>query len=33
MMGASCMTGTAVAGYGVAGTMGGRPVSQTTTRP
>ena len=33
MMGAACMTGTSVAGYGTAGTMGGRPSSQETTRP
>jgi len=32
MMGASCMTGTTVAGYGTLGTMSGYPVSQTTTR-
>ncbi|MBK9516901.1 MAG: hypothetical protein IPO09_05990 [Anaeromyxobacter sp.] len=32
MMGASCMTGTTEAGYGSIGTMGGRPVSQVTTR-
>jgi hypothetical protein len=32
MMGASCMTGTTEAGYGTVGTMGGRPVSQVTTR-
>ncbi len=32
MMGASCMTGTSVAGYGTAGTMGGYPASQSTTR-
>lgn len=31
MMGAVCMTGTSVAGYGAAGTMGGYPVSQTIT--
>jgi hypothetical protein len=31
-MGASCMTGTAVAGYGTSGTMGGYPLSQLTTR-
>jgi hypothetical protein len=31
MMGAACMTGTAVAGYGAAGTMGGYPVSQLIT--
>ena len=29
MMGAVCMTGTTVAGYGSVGTMGGYPVSQT----
>jgi hypothetical protein len=28
LMGAVCMTGTSVAGYGVSGTMGGYPVSQ-----
>jgi hypothetical protein len=33
MMGASCMTGTTVAGYGTLGTMSGYPVSQVTTRP
>ena len=32
MMGATCMTGTSEAGYGTVGTMGGRPVSQVTTR-
>jgi hypothetical protein len=32
MMGASCMTGTSVASYGTAGTMGGHPVSQTIVR-
>jgi len=32
MMGASCMTGTSVAGYGTVGTMGGYPASQSTTR-
>ena len=32
MMGATCMTGTTVAGYGSVGTMSGYPVSQTTTR-
>ncbi|HTP52881.1 MAG TPA: hypothetical protein VMK42_19485 [Anaeromyxobacteraceae bacterium] len=32
MMGASCMTGTTVPGYGTAGTMSGYPVSQATTR-
>jgi hypothetical protein len=31
MMGATCMTGTTVAGYGETGTMGGYPVSQTIT--
>jgi hypothetical protein len=31
MMGATCMTGTSVAGYGTVGTMGGHPVSQATT--
>ena len=30
-MGAACMTGTSVAGYGAAGTMGGYPVSQSIT--
>jgi len=30
MMGASCMTGTSVAGYGTVGTMGGYPVAQLT---
>lgn len=33
MMGAVCMTGTSVAGYGMVGTMGGYPVSQKITRP
>jgi hypothetical protein len=32
MMGATCMTGTSVAGYGVAGTMSGYPLSQTITK-
>lgn len=32
MMGAVCMTGTSVAGYGAVGTMGGYPVSQVTAR-
>jgi hypothetical protein len=32
MMGASCMTGTSVAGYGAVGTMGGYPLSQTTAK-
>jgi hypothetical protein len=32
MMGASCMTGTTVAGYGTVGTMGGYPLSQVTER-
>jgi len=32
MMGASCMTGTSLAGYGTIGTMGGYPESQTTER-
>jgi hypothetical protein len=32
MMGATCMTGTSVAGYGRVGTMSGNPVSQTITR-
>jgi hypothetical protein len=31
MMGATCMTGTTVAGYGSIGTMGGYPVAQTIT--
>jgi hypothetical protein len=31
MMGATCMTGTSVAGYGLTGTMSGYPVSQTIT--
>jgi hypothetical protein len=31
MMGATCMTGTSVAGYGALGTMSGYPVSQTIT--
>ncbi len=31
MMGAVCMTGTSVAGYGAIGTMSGYPVSQTIT--
>ncbi|CAG1006258.1 hypothetical protein MYXO_03457 [Myxococcaceae bacterium] len=31
MMGATCMTGTTVAGYGYVGTMSGYPVSQTIT--
>ncbi|MDO9237674.1 MAG: PEP-CTERM sorting domain-containing protein [Aquabacterium sp.] len=31
MMGAVCMTGTSLAGYGMAGTMDGFPVSQTIT--
>jgi hypothetical protein len=31
MMGATCMTGTTVAGYGTLGTMGGFPLSQTIT--
>ena len=31
MMGAACMTGTTVAGYGAIGTMGGYPVLQTIT--
>ncbi|NTV69081.1 MAG: PEP-CTERM sorting domain-containing protein [Azonexaceae bacterium] len=29
MMGATCMTGTSIAGYGTLGTMGGFPLSQT----
>ena len=32
MMGATCMTGTTVAGYGTIGTMSGYPVSQKITR-
>ncbi len=32
MMGAVCMTGTTVAGYGAVGTMSGYPVSQTITK-
>jgi hypothetical protein len=32
MMGASCMTGTTVAGYGAIGTMDGYPISQTITK-
>jgi hypothetical protein len=32
MMGATCMTGTTVAGYGTVGTMNGYPVSQTVTK-
>lgn len=32
MMGAACMTGTTVAGYGTIGSMNGYPVSQTITR-
>jgi len=32
MMGATCMTGTSLAGYGTVGTMGGYPASQSTTR-
>ena len=32
MMGATCMTGTSLAGYGTTGTMGGYPVSQVVTR-
>ncbi len=32
MMGAVCMTGTSVAGYGAAGTMSGYPVSQVISR-
>lgn len=32
MMGAVCMTGTTVAGYGAIGTMSGYPVSQTMTK-
>lgn len=31
MMGAACMTGTSIAGYGAVGTMSGYPVSQTIT--
>ena len=30
-MGAACMTGTSVAGYGAVGTMNGVPFSQTIT--
>lgn len=30
MMGATCMTGTSLAGYGILGTMGGAPISQVT---
>jgi len=32
MMGATCMTGTTVAGYGSVGTMSGQPLSQVVTR-
>jgi hypothetical protein len=32
MMGATCMTGTSVAGYGTVGTMGGYPVSLAITK-
>jgi hypothetical protein len=32
MMGGTCMTGTSEAGYGIAGSMGGHPVSQVTAR-
>jgi hypothetical protein len=32
MMGATCMTGTTIAGYGFVGTMSGYPVSQTITK-
>lgn len=32
MMGAACMTGTSIAGYGAVGTMGGFPSSQIITR-
>jgi len=32
MMGATCMTGTTVAGYGTVGTMSGYPVSQAITK-
>jgi len=32
MMGATCMTGTSVAGYGMVGTMGGYPMSQATMK-
>jgi hypothetical protein len=32
MMGAACMTGTSPAGYGVAGTMSGYPVSEAITK-
>jgi len=31
MMGATCMTGTSIAGYGMIGTMSGYPLSQTIT--
>jgi hypothetical protein len=32
MMGQACMTGTAVAGYGTAGTMDGYPISEVVTK-
>jgi hypothetical protein len=32
MMGATCMTGTSLAGYGTVGTMSGYPLSQTITK-
>jgi hypothetical protein len=32
MMGATCMTGTTVAGYGSVGTMSGYPISESITR-
>jgi hypothetical protein len=32
MMGATCMAGTSIAGYGTVGSMGGYPLSQATTR-
>lgn len=32
MMGAVCMTGTTIAGYGAIGTMGGYPISQVITK-
>jgi hypothetical protein len=33
MMGATCMTGTSIAGYGTVGSMSGYPLSQTITKP
>lgn len=33
MMGATCMTGTTVAGYGTLGTMSGYPISQVISKP